>query len=177
MSQTTPKTITGATVETQQTLEAIAREGARQMLQAALEAEVEEHLVRYQTLRDETGRRLVVRNGSQPTRTLASGIGPIPLTRPRVDDRPLESLGKERFTSRILPKFMRRAPSLDALIPVLYLKGLSTDDFPTALEAILGPAAKGLEPGVQRMVPARLERQALRVRVGRRHLLPGSTGG
>lgn len=133
-----------ATPETMGALELIIREGARKMLQAALEAEIEEHLSRFKDLVGEDGKRLVVRNGTMPERTLLTGAGPIPITRPRVDDRALETLGKERFTSRILPRFMRRAPSIDALVPLLYLKGISTDDFPTALEAILGPQAKGL---------------------------------
>jgi putative transposase len=133
-----------ATPETIGALETIMREGARKMLQAALEAEIEEHLQRFKNLVDEDGKRRVVRNGTMPERTLLTGAGPIPFTRPRVDDRALDALGHERFTSRILPKFMRRTPSIDTLVPVLYLKGISTDDFPTALEAILGPQAKGL---------------------------------
>lgn len=120
------------------------REGARRMLQAALEAEIEEHIARYKDLVDESGKRAVVRNGYQPERKILTGAGAIPVKRPRVDDRLLDAAGKERFTSRILPKFMRRAANIDTLIPVLYLKGISTDDFPTALEAILGPQAKGL---------------------------------
>ena len=87
------------------------------MLHAALQAEVEEHLARYENIVDENGRRVVVRNGSQPKRAILTGAGPIVVERPRVDDRALESIGKERFTSRILPKFMRRAPSIDALVP------------------------------------------------------------
>ena len=114
------------------------------MLQAALEAEIEEHLSRFKNLVDEEGKRLVVRNGVMPERIVLTGAGPIPITRPRVDDRALDAVGEQRFTSRILPPFMRRAPSIDTLVPVLYLKGISTDDFPTALEAILGPQAKGL---------------------------------
>ena len=133
-----------ATPETLKTLEDFVREGARKMLQAALEAEIEEHLSRFKHLIDEDGKRLVVRNGVMPERTVLTGAGPIPITRPRVDDRALDAMGEQRFTSRILPPFMRRAPSIDTLVPVLYLKGISTDDFPTALEAILGPQAKGL---------------------------------
>jgi len=133
-----------ATPETMGALEIIVREGARKMLQAALEAEIEEHLSRFKHLVDEDGKRLVVRNGVMPERTVLTGAGPIPITRPRVDDRALDTMGEQRFTSRILPPFMRRAPSIDTLVPVLYLKGISTDDFPTALEAILGPQAKGL---------------------------------
>lgn len=144
MKQNSTETRIEARAETMGVLESIVREGARKMLQAALEAEIEEHLVRFTHLVDEDGKRLVVRNGTMPERTVLTGAGPIPITRPRVDDRALEALDKERFTSRILPKFMRRAPSIDTLVPVLYLKGISTDDFPTALEAILGPQAKGL---------------------------------
>ena len=144
MGKTIIETQVEATPETMGMLEAIVREGARKMLQAALEAEIEEHLSRFKNLVDEEGKRLVVRNGVMPERTVLTGAGPIPITRPRVDDRALNAMGKERFTSRILPPFMRRAPSIDTLVPVLYLKGISTDDFPTALEAILGPQAKGL---------------------------------
>jgi len=130
--------------ETMKVLEDIVREGARRMLQAALEAEIDAHLARYQDRKDEAGKRLVVRNGYQKARTILTGAGPLSVSRPRVDDRALSQTGEERFTSRILPKFMRRAASIDSLVPALYLKGISTDDFPTALEAILGPNAKGL---------------------------------
>jgi len=142
--KTTTETRIEATPETMGALEIIVREGARKMLQAALEAEIEEHLSRFKNLVDEEGKHLVVRNGVMPERTVLTGAGPIPITRPRVDDRALDAMGEQRFTSRILPPFMRRAPSIDTLVPVLYLKGISTDDFPTALEAILGPQAKGL---------------------------------
>jgi putative transposase len=144
VSKTTIETQIEATPETMGALESIVREGARKMLQAALEAEIEEHLSRFKHLVDEDGKRLVVRNGVMPERTVLTGAGSIPITRPRVDDRALDAMGEQRFTSRILPPFMRRAPSIDTLVPVLYLKGISTDDFPTALEAILGVQAKGL---------------------------------
>lgn len=144
MSNSTIGTQIEATPETLKTLEDFVREGARKMLQAALEAEVSEYIESFKNLVDAEGRRLVVRNGTMPERTVLTGAGPVAITRPRVDDRAMESLGKERFTSRILPRFMRRAPSIDTLVPVLYLKGVSTDDFPTALEAILGPGVKGL---------------------------------
>ena len=106
----------------------------------ALGLEVEEYVETHQWERDEEGRRLVVRNGSMKEREVLTGAGPIPVKRPRVNDR----REGERFTSRILPPYMRRAPSLDALIPALYLRGVSTGDFQEALEAILGPQAKGL---------------------------------
>ncbi len=142
MSNTTTETQIEATPETMKTLEDFVREGARKLLQAAIEQEVEEHLARYQDRIDESGKRLVVRNGKMPERAILTGAGPLRIQRPRVDDRGLDE--EERFTSRILPPFMRRAPSIDNLVPVLYLKGVSSDDFPAALEAILGPQVKGL---------------------------------
>lgn len=144
MKKPTPIPAFEAMPDTKATLEEILREGARNLLQVALESEIQEHLDYYRNLLDAHGRRLVVRNGSHPERDILTSIGPITIRQPRVDDRELEPLGKDRFTSQILPKFMRRAPSIDAVVPVLYLKGISTDDFPTALEAILGPGAKGL---------------------------------
>jgi len=93
---------------------------------------------------DERGHRLAVRNGYLPAREIITGIGPIAMKQPRVDDRKLRQLGKEPFTSRILPRYLRRAPSIDNLAPVLYLKGISTGDFPEALSAILGPSVSGL---------------------------------
>ena len=116
------------------------REGARQLLATAVETEVAEYIERHAVLRDGAGRRLVVRNGHLPQRDLVTGIGPVPVRQPRVLDR----RPGERFTSAILPPFMRRVPSVDALIPCLYLKGISTGDFSEALTAILGPGAKGL---------------------------------
>jgi putative transposase len=144
VSKATTETRFEATPETMKTLEDFVREGARRMLQAALDAEVTEYIESHTHLVDGEGKRLVVRNGTMPQRTVLTGAGAVAITRPRVDDRALEGIGKERFTSKLLPRFMRRAPSIDALVPVLYLKGVSTDDFPTALEAILGPQVKGL---------------------------------
>lgn len=125
-------------------LEDVVREGARKMLQAALESEVDVFLAQYKDLVDENGLQKVVKNGHQPERTILTGIGKIPVRRPRIDDRCLKEEDAERFSSKIIPKFMRRAASIDSLVPVLYLKGISTNDFPSALEAILGPQAKGL---------------------------------
>lgn len=145
MRKTTTENHLNATPEASAgVLETLIRSGARQVLQAALEAEIQEHLDRYKSYVDGDGHRQVVRNGFQPERTLLTSAGPLTIRRPRVDDRVLQEKGEERFASRILPKFMRRAASLDSLIPTLYLQGISTDDFPTALEAILGPQAKGL---------------------------------
>jgi len=121
-------------------LEEIIREGARKVLQAAIEHEVGVYIDMFKELKDENGRRMVVRHGFLPERDLLTGIGPLSIKQPRVRDK---RSGKA-FTSTILPRYMRRVPSLDNLIPVLYLKGISTGDFTEALEAILGENAKGL---------------------------------
>ena len=114
------------------------------MLQEAIEAEVADYVDRHRGELDaQTGHRLVVRNGALPEREILSSLGGILVKQPRVRDR---REGK-KFTSAILPPYMRRAPSLEALIPALYLKGVSTNDFPEALAAILGEGAKGLSAG------------------------------
>ncbi len=129
--------------ESKQALDEILREGARRMLQSAIEAEVAEYVEKHKEIVDEeTGHRKVVRNGHQPERTIQSGLGDIPVKKPRVHDR---REGK-KFTSSILPPYMRKTPNIEALIPILYLKGVSTNDFPDALQAILGEDAAGLSP-------------------------------
>jgi putative transposase len=120
-------------------LEQLLREGARKLLQAAIENEVIDYIQLHKDRLDENGQRLVVRNGHLPEREVISGAGPIPVCQPRVRHR-----DQGRFTSAILPKYMRRVPSVDALIPALYLKGISTGDFSEALTAILGEGASGL---------------------------------
>ena len=125
-------------------LEQIVRRGAQEMLSAALENEIAEHVNRFKNMLDENGKRIVVKNGYHETREILTGIGPIEINQPRVDDRKLEKYGEgERFSSKILPRYLRRIPSIDNLIPALYLKGISSNDFPTALSAILGEGAKG----------------------------------
>ena len=128
--------------ELRSSLDDVLREGARRMLQSAIEVEVAEHIDRHKEIRDEAGHRLVVRNGFLPERDIVSGVGPLRVKQPRVYDR----REGHRFTSNILPPFMRRVPSIDALIPALYLKGISTGDFTEALSAILGENAAGLSP-------------------------------
>ena len=126
-------------------LEEIVREGARKMLQVALESEVEEYVRTHQSHRDQKGHQLVVKNGSMPEREIVTGMGPIQIKQPRVDDRKIRDNAEvERFSSNILPRYMRRVPSIDNLIPVLYLKGVSTGAFGDALSAILGEGASGL---------------------------------
>lgn len=127
-------------IEVKSVLEEVIRNGARRMLQKTIEAEVAEYIERHTHLRDDNGLRLVVRNGHLPERNLVTGYGPLQVRQPRVNDRRPD----KRFTSRILPPFLRRVPSIDALIPCLYLKGISTGDFIEALEAILGPRVIGL---------------------------------
>lgn len=125
------------------------REGARRLLISALNAEVEGYIETHGEVRDDDGRRLVVRNGYGTTRKLQTGLGEIALEAPRVHDR---REGK-RFVSRILPPYLRRTPSLENLIPALYLKGISTSAMPAALEPLLGPQAAGLSPStIVRMI-------------------------
>ena len=119
--------------------EQLLQEGARKLLQAAIENEVMDYIQFHKDRRDENGQRLVVRNGHLPEREIVSGIGAIKVRQPRVRHR-----DGGRFTSAILPRFMRRTPSVDALIPALYLKGISSGDFAEALAAILGEKASGL---------------------------------
>jgi putative transposase len=111
--------------ESESALDRLIREGARKMLQAALDNEVSEYLEKMKDRRTEEGLREVVRNGFLPERDIISGAGPLSIRQQRVRSRGAGT----RFTSRILPPFLRRVPSIDALIPVLYLKGISTSDF------------------------------------------------
>lgn len=126
-------------------LNEILQKGAQQMLASAIENEVADYLEGHADQRDENGRRLVVRNGYLPAREIQTGIGPVAVRQPRVHDKRVDEQGQhQRFTSQILPPYLRRTKSLDELIPWLYLRGISTGDFTEALEALLGPQAKGL---------------------------------
>ncbi len=128
----------------------IARDGARRMLMAALKAEAASFVAQFAEELLPDGRQRVVRHGTGPERTIQTGIGPIPVQRQKVRDRAtdLPPEAKIRFTSNILPKWARRSRSLDALLPVLYLRGVSTGDFQEALTALLGAEAPNLSPGV-----------------------------
>lgn len=129
------------TVICQSELESTLRAGARRLLISALENEVE-HSLEMNPARDQAGHRLVVRNGRGASRSLQTGLGAITVSSPRVDDR----REAKRFSSRILPPYLRRVPSLENLIPVLYLKGISTSAMAAALAPLLGPNAAGLSP-------------------------------
>jgi len=125
-------------------LDEIARQGARKLIQQALEVEVELHLEKYQYILGNKGNRRVVRNGHANERDIITGAGKVKISSPRVDDRVLERHGDKRFSSAIVPKYLRRTKNIDELIPVLYLKGISTGDFTEALESILGKEVIGL---------------------------------
>ncbi len=128
------------------TLDELAREGARRMIATALEAEVADYIERFVDERGEDGKRQVVRNGRARERKLTVGSGTVPIRAPRVNDKRVEedSGERQRFSSRILPAYARRSPKVNDVLPVLYLRGLSTGDFRPALEQLLGEDAAGL---------------------------------
>src|SRR5580704_11772956 len=123
----------------------VLRQGAQKLLAQAIDAEVTDWIDRHAHLRDDAGHRQVVRNGALPARTITTGVGPVAVKQPRVHDR-RSAQEREKFTSAILPPYLRKTKSIEELIPWLYLKGVSTGDFSEALAALLGPDAKGLSP-------------------------------
>ena len=127
--------------ETTDPITELLRTGARQLLAQAIEVEVATHLEMYEAQRLPDGRKAVVRNGYLPERTIQTGLGDVPVQVPKVRDRAGEG---RKFTSILIPPFLKRSKSITELLPVLYLKGLSTGDFGEALEALLGKDAKGL---------------------------------
>src|SRR5208282_3513143 len=128
-------------------LDEIARVGARRMLMAALATEAADYVERHRDERDAEGRALVVHNGRSKGRKLTLGAGTVELKAPRVNDRRHDEQGqRQRFSSRILPPYMRRSPKVAEVLPMLYLRGLSTGDFRPALEGLLGEDAAGLSP-------------------------------
>ncbi len=120
----------------------ILRHGARRLLSEAIEAEVDDYLLSRVEIRDEQGRRAVVRNGRLPEREIVTGLGSISVRQPRVRDRRAAEQG-ETFSSKILPPYLRKTKSVEEAVPWLYLKGISTNDFPEALAALFGETAKG----------------------------------
>jgi putative transposase len=130
---------------------AVLREGARRMLMQAIEAEVEAFLAGHADLTDAQGRCRLVRNGHAPERQIQTGIGPLGVRRPKLRDRGGAGSGEPiRFTSAILPAYLRRTRNIEELLPWLYLKGVSTGQFDEALAALLGPDAPGLSAGTVR---------------------------
>jgi transposase-like protein len=126
----------------------ILRAGARKLLAQAIESEAEAYLASMRDLKLPDGRERLVRHGHGPERTLQTGIGPVEVSRVKIRDRGATGADRIRFTSAILPKWARRTKSLDALLPILYLRGLSTGDFQEALSALLGQDAPNLSPSV-----------------------------
>ncbi len=137
-------------------LDAIVREGARRMLAAALEAEVDDYLAAYAAERDERGRRLVVRNGHARQRQVTTAAGAVAVRAPRVDDRRVDPVTGQRlgFRSVLLPPWCRKSPKVAEVLPLLYLHGLSTGDFVPALEAFFGSAAGLSAAAVGRLLAA-----------------------
>jgi transposase-like protein len=124
----------------------VLREGARKLLADAVEFEVEALLAAHAHLRTEDGRQRVVRHGHLPERPIQTGIGAVPVRKPRVRDRAARPGDKIAYTSALLPPYIRRSKSLEELIPALYLQGVSTGSFQDALKALLGEQAPGLSP-------------------------------
>src|SRR3954471_14185921 len=121
-------------------LDELAREGARRMIAAALKAEADDYVERFVDEHDEDGKRLVVRNGRARERRVTVGSGTVAVQAPRVNDKRVDEQTGERrrFSSKVLPAYARRSPKVNDVLPVLYLRGLSTGDFRPALEQLLG---------------------------------------
>jgi putative transposase len=135
------------------TLDDLAREGARRMIVAALRAEADEYVASFAWEVDEDGKRLVVRNGQARERRVTVGSGTVAIRAPRVNDKRVDEAGeRKRFSSRILPAYARRSPKVTDVLPILYLRGLSTGDFAPALRDLLGEDASGLSSSsIQRL--------------------------
>jgi putative transposase len=127
-------------------LDALARSGAQRMLMTALQTEVDEYVKQFGDERDEAGHALVVRNGQARERRVTMGAGTIEVRAPRVNDKRVIDDERQRFISKILPPYLRRSKSVSELLPLLYLRGLSTGDFREALPVLLGKDAAGLSP-------------------------------
>ena len=143
MSESTSKVVEFPSESSRDVLTEILRSGAQQLLTRAIEDEVASYLASRETLRDDCGRQQVVRNGHLPERHLQTPLGAMKVKQPRVRDRRPDG-EREKFTSSILPPYLRRTKALGALLPWLYLKGVSSGDFQEALQALLGPDAPGL---------------------------------
>jgi len=122
----------------------ILRSGARKLLAEALETEIQIFLSQYSELIDDRGRSRITRNGYLPEREIQTGIGPVSVKVPRVRDRQPDGIGVIKFTSALLPPYLRKTKSMEELIPWLYLKGVSTGDFSDALASLVGKDAQGL---------------------------------
>jgi transposase-like protein len=148
------------------TLDDLAREGARRMIAAALRAEADEYVESFAGEVDEHGKRLVVRNGRARERRVTVGSGTVAVRAPRVNDKRVdeETGERKRFSSRILPAYARRSPKVNDVLPVLYLRGLSTGDFRPALEQLLGEDAAGLSASTISRLCSQWEAEHARLR-------------
>ena len=165
---------------TRDALTEVLREGAQKLIAEAVQSELEELLKQYEDHQDEQGRQRLVRNGYLPPREVQTGIGGIPVRIPRVRDRGSGEESEEiiRFRSSLVPPYLRSSKSLEELLPLLYLKGISTGDFSDALSALLGRDAPGLSakhhqpaqttvgPGLPAVASAGSLPEALRLRLG-----------
>jgi transposase-like protein len=143
MAESTNSTLEFPAARSRDVLTEILREGAQRMLSTAIEAEVAQWISSHAHLTDEQGRRQVVRNGRLPQRSITTGVGQVEIEQPRVHDRrPLAE--REKFSSQLLPPYLRKTKSLEELIPWLYLKGVSTGGFGEALQSLLGAECPGL---------------------------------
>src|SRR5215470_19629524 len=129
-------------------LDPVIRQGAQQMLQKAVAAEVQVFLQEHQDRLDDHGKRLVVGNGYKPARRIVTGAGALEVREPRVRDNSPNKRERVQFSSAIAPPYLRRSKPIEEFIPWLYLKGISTGDFLEALQTLLGEQAKGLSPNV-----------------------------
>jgi putative transposase len=164
----------------------ILQSGARRLLAQAIELEAETFLETMKELKLADGRDRAVRHGHGPERAIQTGIGPVEVSRVKIRDRGAVSDGERiRFTSAILPLWSRRTRSLDSLLPVLYLRGISTGDFQEALSALLGTDAPNLSPAVISRLTAEWKEEytrwqkrdlAARLLLGRRRLPAGPHG-
>jgi transposase-like protein len=153
----------GSSAELRSGLDEIVREGARRMLAAALEAEVEAYVAAFADERDDDGRRLVVRNGRAEPRSITTGAGPVEVHQPRVNDRRVDQATGERcrFRSSIIPPWARKSPKVAEVLPLMYLHGMSSGDFVPALEEFFGSAA-GLSASVITRLTGQWQEEAKR---------------
>lgn len=142
----------------QDMLTEIAREGAKRMLAAAMEQEVADFIQKYQSERLENGGQRIVRNGYLPERNIQTGIGDIAVKQPRARDKS-NTDNKIIFSSKIIPPYMRRSATMNELLPILYLRGISTGDFQLALSPIFGDNAKNLSPNVISTLKSKWEQE------------------
>ncbi|WP_178391911.1 transposase, partial [Caballeronia sordidicola] len=145
MKKVTEETSAGKSEARPSGLDDLIQQGARQIIQQAIEVELTTLLERYDNVKTLDGRRAVIRNGYLPEREVVTAIGPITVKVPKVRDR---SGSGVKFNSNIVPPYIRKSPRVSAALPWLYLRGVSTGDMGEALSVLLGEEAKGLSPNV-----------------------------